>query len=66
MGAVLQRLLQLVSPDRHDEQPQHVHAALGCCSDIRIEEHDEDIDPNKENDPGCMDRLTHAHLRHRQ
>ena len=53
MGALLQRLLQLVSPDEH---PQHVYATLGCCSDIRIEEHEEDITPvpSKEHDPGDL------------
>ncbi len=56
MGALLQRLLHLVSPDaeRHD----HVYATLGCCSTIRIEEHDDKIPtlPSKEHDPGHLDR----------
>ena len=67
MGALMQRLLQLVSPDKHADQPQHVYATLGCCSDIRIEDHEEDINPfSKENDPGDLGGLSHAHLGHGQ
>ena len=39
MGALLQRLLHLVSPDA--ERHQHVYATLGCCSNIRIDEHED-------------------------
>ena len=54
MGNLLQRLLQIMSPDA--EHHQHVYATLGCCSNIRIEEHEEEITPvpNKEHDPGDL------------
>ena len=55
MGNLLQRLLQIMSPDA--ERHQHVYATLGCCSNIRIEEHEEEITPvpNQEHhDPGDL------------
>ena len=55
MGNLLQRLLQIMSPD-NAEHHQHVYATLGCCSNIRIEEHEEEITPvpSKEHDPGDL------------
>ncbi len=54
MGNLLQRLLQIMSPDA--ERHQHVYATLGCCSNIRIEEHEEEITPvpSNEHDPGDL------------
>ena len=65
MGALLQRLLHFVSPDDHH---QHVYATLGCCSNIRIEDHDDEITPvpSKEDDPGDLGRQQAAHVGHRQ
>ena len=55
MGNLLQRLLQIIAPD-DAERHQHVYATLGCCSNIRIEEHEEEITPvpSKEHDPGDL------------
>ena len=46
MGNLLQKFLLRVlssssSPDGAERNHQHVTATLGCCSTIRIEEHEE-------------------------
>ena len=41
MGGLLQKLLLRVLPDTSSAERQHVTAALGCCSTIRIDEHEE-------------------------
>ena len=65
MGALLQRLLHFVSPDA--EHHQHVYATLGCCSNIRIEEHEEEMTvPSKEHDPGDLGGQQAAHFGHGQ
>ncbi len=57
MGNLLQRLLQMVSPD-NAERHQHVTATFGCCSNIRIEEHEDQENtpvPSKDqHDPGDL------------
>ena len=37
----MQKLLLRVLPDTSSAERQHVTAALGCCSTIRIDEHEE-------------------------
>ena len=65
MGNLLQRLLQIMSPDA--ERHQHVYATLGCCSNIRIEEHEEEMTvPSKEHDPGDLGGQQAAHFGHGQ
>ena len=56
MGNLLQRLLQMVAPD-NAERHQHVYATLGCCCNIRIEEHEEENTPvpsKDQHDPGDL------------
>ena len=36
----MQKLLLRVLPDTSSAERQHVTAALGCCSTIRIDEHE--------------------------
>ena len=65
MGGLLQKLLLKVLPetstaDSSSAERQHVTAALGCCSTIRIDEHvDEnayhDKDGIAENDSSDLD-----------
>ena len=44
MGSILQTFLRALSPD--SEHPhQHVTTALGCCSNIRIDDHDSENAP---------------------
>ena len=42
MGGLLQKLLLRVLPDPSGAERQHVTAALGCCSTIRIDEHEQE------------------------
>ena len=45
MGNLLQRFLRVLSAAESPDVErihQHVTATLGCCSNIRIDEHDED------------------------
>ena len=42
MGGLLQKLLLRVLPDTSSAERQHVTAALGCCSTIRIDEHEQE------------------------
>ena len=53
MGALLQKLLfRVLSPDSAAPSPHHVTATLGCCSTIRIDEHEKENTqpPIKENE----------------
>ena len=58
MGNLLQKLLQMVSASLDAERHQHVTATFGCCSDIRIQEHEDHENtpvPSKEtHDPGDL------------
>ena len=45
MGNLLQKFLRVLSPDSEHPHPQHVTAALGCCSTIRIDEHEQENTP---------------------
>ena len=39
MGSILQKFLRALSPD--GERP-HQHVTVGCCSTIRIDEHEQE------------------------
>ena len=48
MGSILQKFLRALSPD--GERPHH-HGTVGCCSTIRIDEHEhENTPPIKEDE----------------
>ena len=49
MGSILQKFLRALAPDGEHPHPQHVTAALGWCSTIRIDEH-ENMQPIKEDE----------------
>ena len=42
MGSILQKFLRALSPD--GERP-HQHVTVGCCSTIRIDEHEQENAP---------------------
>ena len=51
MGLILQKFLRALAPDGEHPHPQHVTAALGCCSTIRIDEHEhENTQPIQEDE----------------
>ena len=57
MGNLLQRLLQMVSASPDAERHQHVTATFGCCSDIRIQEHEDHentLGSKEDHDPGDL------------
>ena len=58
MGNLLQRLLQMVSASPDAERHQHVTATFGCCSNIRIEEHENEentrVVSKDQHDPGDL------------
>ena len=63
MGSILQTFLRVLSSD--GEHPhQHVTTALGCCSTIRIDDHDsENVPPIKdEDDASDLGGLSHARV----
>ena len=48
MGGLLQKFLRVLAPD--EPHSQHVTAALGCCSTIRIDEHEQENAPHNKDD----------------
>ena len=56
----MQKLLLRVLPDTSSAERQHVTAALGCCSTIRIDEHEQenthhDKEHSSSNDSSYLD-----------
>ena len=45
----MQKFLRVLSPDS-EPHSQHVTAALGCCSTIRIDEHEQENAPHIKDD----------------
>ena len=64
MGSILQTFLRALSPD--SEHPhQHVTTALGCCSNIRIDDHDSENAPpikDESDDASDLGGLSHARV----
>ena len=71
MGNLLQRFLRVLSSAPPDAEPshQHVTATFGCCSNIRIEEHEDQENtpaPSKDDtdDSSHLGRQPNAHFGH--
>ena len=45
----MQKFLRVLAPDS-EPHSQHVTAALGCCSTIRIDEHEQENAPHNKDD----------------
>jgi hypothetical protein len=58
MGSILQTFLRALSSEEH----AHQFVTVGCCSSIRIEDHEENVAPIKDDDSSDLGGLTHARV----
>ena len=58
MGSILQTFLRALSSEEH----AHQFVTVGCCSLIRIEDHEENVAPIKDDDSSDLGGLTHARV----